>query len=94
MDMDLQELRRRIDGIDAQLVTLLNERQSVSIRIGMHKRELRRSVYDPEREREMMARLKKMNSGPLTEEALVAIYGQILAASHKAQECVQGEEKS
>jgi chorismate mutase/prephenate dehydratase len=90
--MDLQDLRRRIDGIDAQLVALLNERQSVSIRIGLHKRELRRSVYDPERERELLAKLKKMNTGPLTEEALLAIYGAILDASHKVQESVQKEE--
>ncbi|MBW2084577.1 MAG: prephenate dehydratase [Deltaproteobacteria bacterium] len=80
-DKDLHELRQRIDKLDENILDLLNQRQSLSKEIGQHKNAEGRSLFDPGRENEVLARLKALNTGTLSPEALEHIYREIISAS-------------
>ena len=53
--MDIKELRSQIDEIDAQLVELFKARMNVSLGVAEYKREKNMAVYDPARERQLLA---------------------------------------
>ncbi len=79
--MNLDDLRRRIDEIDTELVQKLNERTRCALEIGRLKSEQGGEVYVPAREREVLDRVASLNEGPLTEDALRAIYREIMSAA-------------
>lgn len=79
--MDLGALRKRIDEIDATLVDLLNERTCHAMEIGKLKNRSDGEVYVPQREKQVLERISKENQGPLPDEALRAIYREIMSAS-------------
>ena len=82
---DLAELRRQIDKIDENIVDLLNQRQTLAKKIGQYKNEQGLSLFDPGREGELLAKLKKINRGNLPPKALEHIYREIISASLAAQ---------
>ncbi|MBW2053133.1 MAG: prephenate dehydratase [Deltaproteobacteria bacterium] len=82
---DLTELRRKIDKIDEGIVDLLNQRQALAKEIGQYKNSQGLSLFDPGREEELLARLKKINGGVLSPKALEHIYREIISASLAAQ---------
>ncbi len=82
--MTLDELRKHIDEVDAQLLVLLNRRADLVHRVGEVKREHGSEFYAPEREEQLLRSLAKKNrelQGLLTEEAMRAIYREIMSAS-------------
>ncbi len=79
--MSLEELRKRIDEIDYQLVQLLNERARVVIEIGKLKNKTDRPVYAPDREKQVFARIARANKGPLPDKCLVAIWRELMSGS-------------
>jgi len=79
--MNLDDLRKRIDALDAELVRLLNERTGVVLEIGKLKESSGEEVYAPARERVVMDRVGALNKGPLPKEALQAIYREVMSAS-------------
>ena len=52
--MGLEENRKKIDEIDSQLVSLLEERLAVALAIGRYKKELGLAILDPKREAEVV----------------------------------------
>ncbi len=84
---DLEEWRRRIDEIDEQIVKLLGERARYALEIAKIKRARGESLRSVERELEVLARVVQLgNFGPLSTEALLAIYRIILDETRKLQE--------
>jgi chorismate mutase/prephenate dehydratase len=79
--MSLEELRKRIDDIDHQLVKLLNERARVVVDIGKLKSKTDRPVYAPDREKAVLERVTKANEGPLPDKCLVAIWRELMSGS-------------
>ena len=77
----LDKLRKSIDAIDKKILQLLNERAQASHRIGKLKQKDGQSVYAPHREKEILSRLKSLNRGPLTQDAIEAIYREIMSFS-------------
>jgi chorismate mutase-like protein len=63
--MSLEELRKRIDEIDYQLVQLMNERARVVVEIGKLKNKTDKPVYSPDREKQVFAKITQANKGPL-----------------------------
>lgn len=55
-EQQLDELRRRIDATDSQLVQLLQQRQALAAQVGVVKRRLGQPLYVPEREAAMFQR--------------------------------------
>lgn len=81
-DLDqLGQLRKAIDGIDAQLIDLLNERARLAQEIGRIKERSGRPVYVAGRAEQLMRRLISQSKGPLDEQAIRAIYREIMSAS-------------
>jgi chorismate mutase / prephenate dehydratase len=76
--MSIEDWRKRIDQIDEKLLELLNERSRCAIEIGKIKRAQNVRVYDPEREREIVRRMKQQNSGPLDEEGLQRLFERVI----------------
>ncbi len=77
----IAELRHRIDGVDAEILRLLNDRMQVVEEIGAVKQEQGRPTADPGRERDVVIRLRKHNPGPLPDEAIENIYREIFSAA-------------
>ncbi|MEO6053114.1 MAG: chorismate mutase [Chthoniobacterales bacterium] len=78
---DLGELRVKIDKIDALLIDLLNQRAKLALEVGRIKQTTGIPVYAPEREDQLLRGLEKRSNGPLTPEAIRAIYREIMSAS-------------
>jgi chorismate mutase-like protein len=74
----LDKLRERLDAIDTQIITLLAERAQVVSTVAEVKRQHNIPVYIPEREAAIVTRLRAMNPGPLSGEAIERIYHAIL----------------
>jgi chorismate mutase/prephenate dehydratase len=79
--MSLEELRKRIDEIDHQLVKLLNERARVVVDIGKLKSKTDKPVYAPDREKKVLERVIKANEGPLPDKCIVAIWRELMSGS-------------
>ena len=83
--MDISELRKQIDHIDRQLVSLFQERMSVSAQIADDKKGKGLPVYDASRESELLESIAKM-ANPELEEYTVSLYQTILSLSRTYQE--------
>jgi len=84
--MAMEDLRRRIDEIDEQIVRLLGERTRLALRIGREKRSRDLPLRSRERELEVLARVVQAgNYSPLSTEAILKIYRVILDETHKLQ---------
>lgn len=81
----LRENRRNLDLLDQKLLTLLNRRLRISLEIGKIKKGIGKKIYDAEREKEILDRLKRKNKGPLKERDLRKIFATIMQVSRKSQ---------
>jgi len=83
--MEIADWRKRIDEIDAQLAELLCERSRCVIEIGKIKRRQNLTVYDADREEEILSRVTRNNRGPLENEALKRLFERILDESRRVE---------
>jgi len=83
--VNLEELRNKIDEIDDQIVVLLNERANAALEIGKRKKKARARYYAPERENAIYRRLCELNSGPLRDFGIKAIYREIISATRSLE---------
>ncbi len=79
--MDLSNLRKKIDALDTKIVSLLNERAAITLSVGKEKIKNGKSIYAPDREKEVLGRVKGLNKGPIDSKAVEAIYREIMSAS-------------
>jgi chorismate mutase/prephenate dehydratase len=79
-DAALQALRARIDGVDRELLTLLNRRAGLALEVGELKKATGGVVFRPEREAQVIESLKATNPGPLESEAVAPIWREIMSA--------------
>ena len=77
--MELNDLRRRVDALDAQIVRLLNERAEVARQIGHVKEQDNAPVFKPAREAEVYAKVTGLNEGPLADASVRAVYREIMS---------------
>jgi chorismate mutase/prephenate dehydratase len=79
--VSVDDVRQRIDAIDDELVELLNKRIAAAIEIGKLKQDSAGEVYVPAREKAVLEGAIERNSGPITDDALKAVYREIMSAS-------------
>jgi chorismate mutase/prephenate dehydratase len=79
--MSLEPIRQKIDALDKQLVTLINERLALAAEIGKIKRKEGGQIYVAEREDAVLRKVTGQNEGPIKQEALKAIYREIMSAA-------------
>ncbi len=77
--------RKELDLINQELLTLLNQRLRITLEIGKFKKEMGKKIYDAEREKEILDRLKRKNRGPLKEEDLKKIFMTIIKVCRQSQ---------
>ncbi len=85
----LGEIRVKIDAIDNKLLALLNERMELVKEVGRIKHASDdKSIYRPEREKEILSRLARLSresGGALNEEGIEAIFLEIFAVSRNIE---------
>jgi chorismate mutase/prephenate dehydratase len=79
--MELGPIREKIDVLDRRLVELLNERLALAAEIGRVKRNAGGQIYVAEREDAVLRKVTSQNNGPIRNEALRAIYREIMSAA-------------
>ncbi len=84
--MKIEDLRNKIDGIDIELLGLMNERARLAEKIGEIKKKKKLKIYDPHRESELVNKLLAENAGPLPGEDVRGIFREIISACLALQE--------
>jgi len=78
--VSISDLRNKIDEIDRQMVDLLNQRAGCALEIGRMKSKGEKSIFAPERERQVMGAVLRNNNGPLSDKAVSAVFREIVSA--------------
>ena len=76
--MDIADWRKKIDGLDEQIVELISKRAEAAKAIGELKQQSTLPVYEPARETEVFEHVKRVNPGPLSDEQIVDVYIRII----------------
>ena len=82
---ELLKLRDSIDNIDSKIVSMINERLNISLKVGDLKKQFDNQVLDKSRENLIMQRLSSMNDGPVSNTVLQYIFSVIMSASRELQ---------
>ena len=86
MELSLDELRDQIDTIDEKLLQCLNQRAELAVELGKIKLKKGQAIVDASREAAILKRLKELNKGPLSDQAVQEIFEQIVVHSRHLQE--------
>jgi len=82
--------RAEINAIDGELLRLLNKRVEIALKVGEVKRRDDVSLCDHNREFEVLSRLIRQNSGPLSEQNVTSIFQRIMDECLHAQQIALG----
>ena len=80
--MKLEELRKRVDLIDGEIVKLLGVRMELALRTGKHKD----GIADPKREESVFSNVKKHSVGLVRPEFSEVLFKEIISESKKTQD--------
>lgn len=83
--MTIDEIRLKINQLDAQLLQIFNERAALALEIGELKKQLDLPIYDPKREKLIFERMKKENPGPLDDGAIVRMFERVIDESRRLE---------
>ena len=86
MSDPIKTLRDRIDAIDQQLLQLMNQRASLAREIGELKGD--GPIYRPEREAQVIGRLRGANPGPLSADAIGHLFTELISACRALEEAL------
>lgn len=79
--MSIKDRRAEIDAIDRELIRLLNMRARLAVKVGESKRDAGLSLCDRRREREVIEHVRRVNMGPLDEQAVARLFRCIIRES-------------
>ena len=81
-EQQLQAIRERIDALDEQLQTLINERAGLAQQVAEVKLAAGEEAvfYRPEREAQVLRRVKERNQGPLPADEMARLFREIMSA--------------
>lgn len=79
----LDECRRQIDALDAELLRLLNQRAAIACEIAAIKVASGLPAYDGNRERQVLARVAEKNTGPLDQQSVTDIFAGIIRETRR-----------
>jgi len=77
MSEKLKQLREQIDRLDDELLIIANRRAALAQQVG-HLKE-NGVVLRPEREAQVLQRLQQQNSGPLSNDAVVRLFTEVIS---------------
>ena len=88
----LEEHRVRIDELDAEIVRLLNVRATSAGEIGRLKKTVGMETYQPARERAVLERVRDLNGGPLSSDAVTRVFERIIDESRRLERTMCGSD--
>lgn len=83
--MEIADWRKKIDGLDEQIVRLLNERAAAAMEIGKLKATTGAPIYEPSREQSVFEHVRSVNPGPLSAAHLQDIYDRLMDVMRSLQ---------
>ncbi|MFN3699619.1 MAG: prephenate dehydratase, partial [Dictyoglomus sp.] len=86
---ELEKLRNKISELDKEILELLNKRAEIVLRIKEWKEKNNYPVFDLSREREVLEKIIEENKGPLSSEAILAIFRTIISYSRALEERIK-----
>ena len=87
--MDKDTFRQNIDRLDSEILDLLEKRIECAKEIGKIKMAQGEDVYVPSREAKVFENLLAKNAGRISEDAIKAIYREIISASISAEKMLR-----
>ena len=84
--MDLDELRKEIDAVDADIVKLFEKRMEISERIAAYKQKTGIPVRDEAREKEKILKVQNLTHTEFNRKHIEELYTVLMALSRKLQE--------
>jgi chorismate mutase/prephenate dehydratase len=81
----LAELREELDGIDREIIAAINRRAAIAKRIGETKQGESQSIFDPQREAQVVQQAVEKNPGPIGDDAVRAVFREIISGSRAVQ---------
>ena len=87
MDETLKQLRSRIDSIDDTLLQLLAERAGIAQQVGRAKNGDK--IYRPEREAQIVRRLRAANPGPLSSDSIERLFREIMSSCRALEQGIR-----
>ncbi len=79
----LENWRHEIDRLDNELLELLNRRAGIACELGAIKVASGLPAYDSRRERQVLARMRTRNQGPLAAESVSSIFRRIILETRR-----------
>lgn len=77
----LNQIRQRIDAVDTQIQSLITERAKLAMEVAKVKESSGSSVfYRPEREAQILDRIKARNEGVLADKTMARLFREIISA--------------
>ena len=92
MTKDIKKIRDKIDSLDNEILELLNERAQQAVEISKEKEKSKSNdnFYNPEREAQVIRRIKELNKGPLSEDNIQRLYREIMSACLSLEGAAEG----
>ena len=88
----LDELRRRIDELDEQLVRLLSARAACALEIGREKKAAGLEIYQPSREADVLNHVQSVNPGPLDDGAIRRLFERVIDEARRLERIAEAAE--
>ena len=83
--MDLKELRKEIDAVDAEIVKLFEKRMEISERMAAYKQKEGLPVQDKAREKEKILKVQSLARTAFGREHIEELYTVLISLSRKLQ---------
>lgn len=87
MDEALKALRERIDSIDDTILQLVSERAGIAQQVGHTKKG--EKIYRPEREAQIVRRLREANPGPLSGDVIERLIREVISACRALEQTLR-----
>jgi chorismate mutase/prephenate dehydratase len=86
--LTLDEVRQKIDALDAQIQSLISARASLARAVGESKGQLENAVdyYRPEREAKVLRAVMERNQGPISDAEMLRLFREIMSVCLAQQE--------
>ena len=92
--MDLLDLRKKLDVLDSQLVSLYEERMDICKQVAEYKISTGKKVFDAQREKEKIATVKSLTHNDFNKLGIEELFEQIMAMSRKLQYQILSEKEN
>lgn len=84
-DLDLQEIRLKLDQIDKNITALFEERMKLCGDVAAFKIQTGKAVYDGEREKQKLNAVRSLAHGDFNQQAVTELFSQMMTISRRYQ---------